>query len=90
MSVKMKMSSLSMPPTFHTFAQPQFMAEHNYEDLKPTDTPSAVPTAIQASNDHPFNPWCAHKPMATQCNQSQYPNPNHNFCTTTIHGTTQL
>ena len=55
------------------------MAQHNYEGLKPTDTPSAVPTAIQASNDHPFNPWCAHNPMATQCNQSQYPNPNHNF-----------
>ena len=63
----------------HTFALTQFMAQHNYEDLNPTDTPSAVPTAIQASNDHPFNPWCAHYPMATQCNQSQYPNPNHNF-----------
>ena len=63
----------------HTFALPQFMAQHNYEVLNPTDTPSAVPTAIQASNDHPFNPWCAHNLMATQCNQSPYPNPNHNF-----------
>ena len=53
------------------------MAQHNCEDLKPADTPSTVPTATQASRDHPFNPRCAHNPMATQCNQSQYPNPNH-------------
>ena len=55
------------------------MAQHNYEGLNPTDTPSTVPTALQASNDHPFNFRCAHNPMATQCNQSQYPNLNHNF-----------
>ena len=47
----------------HTFALPQFMAQHNCEDLKPTDTPSTVPTALQASSDHT---------LATQCNQSQY------------------
>ena len=63
----------------HTFALPQFMAQHNYEGLKPIDNPSAVPIAIHASNDHPFNPWCAHNPMATQCNQSQYPNHDYNF-----------
>ena len=62
----------------HTFALPQFMAQHNYEDLKPTDTPSTVPTAIHATSDQTFNPRCAHNPMATQCNQSQCPNPNHN------------
>ena len=50
----------------HTFALPQFMAQHNCEDLKPTDTPS------KASLDHTFNPKCAHSLMATQCNQSQY------------------
>ena len=55
------------------------MAQHNYEDMNPTDTPSTVPTAFQASGDQPFNPRCAHNPMATQCNQSHYPNPNHNF-----------
>ena len=55
------------------------MAQHNYEDLNPTDTPSTVPTAIQASRDHTFNPRCVNNPMATQCNQSQYPNLNHNF-----------
>ena len=55
------------------------MAQHNYEDLKPTDTPYTVPTATQDASDHTFNPRCAHNPMATQCNQSQYPNHNHNF-----------
>ena len=63
----------------HNFALPQFMAQHNYECLKTTDTPSTVPTAIQASSDHTFNPRCAHNPMATQCNQSQYPNLSHTF-----------
>ena len=58
------------------------MAQHNYEDLKPTDTPITVPTALQATMYHPFNPRCAHNPMATQCNQSQYPNPIHNFALT--------
>ena len=56
----------------HTFTLPQFMAQHNYEHLKPTDTPSTVPIAIQAPSDHTFNPKCAHNLMATQCNQSQY------------------
>ena len=55
------------------------MAQHNYEGLEPTDNPSTVPTAIQASRDHPFNIRCAHIAMATQCNQSQYPNLSHNF-----------
>ena len=63
----------------HTFALPQFMAQHNYEDLRPTDTPSTVPTAIQATSDQTFNPRCAHNPMATQRNQSQYLYPDHNF-----------
>ena len=48
------------------------MAEHNCEDLDPTDDPSTVPTVFQASRDHTSNPECIHDPMATQCNQSQY------------------
>ena len=36
----------------HNFALPQFMAQPNCEDLDPTDTPSEVPTAFQASSDH--------------------------------------
>ena len=60
------------PNLNHNFALPQFMAEHNYEDLDPTDSASTVPTAFQASSDHTSNPKCSHDPMATQCNQSQY------------------
>ena len=63
----------------HTFALSQFMTQHNYEDLDPSDTPSAVPTAYQSPSDHTFNPGCAHNPMTIQCNQPQYPNLNHNF-----------
>ena len=63
----------------HTFALPQFMAQHNYEYLDPTDDPTRVPTAIQATSDQIFSPRCAHNPLTTQCNQSQYPNLNHNL-----------
>ena len=38
----------------HTFALPQFMAQHNYEGLNPNDTPSTVPTAIQTTSDQTF------------------------------------
>ena len=55
------------------------MEQHNYEDLNLTDTPSKVPIAIRASSDHPFNRGCVPNPMATQCNQSQYPNPSYTF-----------
>ena len=51
---------------------PQFLVHNNYEDLDPTDTPSAVPTALQAPSDDTYNPKCAHNPMETQSNQSQY------------------
>ena len=55
----------------HNFAQTQFMAQHNCEDLKPTYTPTTFSTFTQASIDHTSNQICAHNPMATQCNQSQ-------------------
>ena len=61
----------------HTFAFPQFMDQHNYEDQDPTDTPSTVPTAFQVSCNHTLHPGCTHNPMVIQCNQ--YPNPNHNL-----------
>ena len=54
----------------HNFALPQFMAQHNCEDLKPIDTPSTFST--QASSDHTSNQICAHNPMAMLCDQSQY------------------
>ena len=57
----------------HNFSLPQFMAQHNCEDLKLTDTPSTVSTFTQASSHHTSNPICAHNSMATKCNESQYP-----------------
>ena len=48
------------------------MAQHNCEELKLPDTLSTVPTFVQTSSEHTLNPICAHNPMATQCNQSQY------------------
>ena len=50
----------------HTSALPQLMAEHNCEDLEPTDAPSTVPTTVQATSDQTVNPRCAHNPMETQ------------------------
>ena len=61
----------------HTFALPQFMDQHNYEDQDPTDTPSTLPTAFQVSCDHTLHPESTHNPMTIQCNQ--YPNNYHNL-----------
>ena len=63
----------------HTFALPQLTAEHNCEYLQPTNAPTTVPTTNQATRDQAFNSRCDRNPMATQCNQSQYPNPNDSF-----------
>ena len=60
-----------------TYALPQFMDQHNYDDQDPTDTPITASTAYQVSCDHTLHPECAHNPMEIQCNQ--YPNLNHNF-----------
>ena len=46
---------------------------HNCDDLDPTDTPSSVPTTLQAPSDDTYNPKCTHSLMETQCNHSQYP-----------------
>ena len=56
----------------NTFALPQFMAQHNCEGQEPTDDPSTVPTASQASCDYTLKPKYAHNPIVSQCNQSQY------------------
>ena len=53
-------------------ALPQLLTHHNCDDLDPTDTPSAVPTALQAPSDDTSNPKCTHSLMETQCNHSQY------------------
>ena len=69
------------PNPSHNSALPQFLAHHNCEDLDPTDTPSAVPTALQAPNGDTYNSKCAHNPMETQCNQSQSPTLMKQNCT---------
>ena len=62
-------------------ALPQFLTHHNCDDLDLTDTPSAVPTAIQAPSDDTSNPKCTHSLMETQCNHSQYPILMKKICT---------
>ena len=49
-----------------TFALPHFRAQHNYEDLKPTDNPFTVPTFTKADNGHMLNPLCGHNPLTSQ------------------------
>ena len=56
----------------NNFALPQLIAQHNCTDHEPTNTPSAAPTALQVISDLTFNPMCAHNPMTTHCNKSQY------------------
>ena len=62
-------------------ALPQFLTHHNCEDLDPTDTPCAVPTALQAPSDDTSNPKCTHSLMETKCNHSQYPILMKKICT---------
>ena len=59
--------------THQVFARINQSIHHNCVDLDPTDTPSAVPTALQAPSDDTYNPKCTHSLMETQCNHSQYP-----------------
>ena len=66
------MITKAVEPGYFRDGQERADSKHNCEDLKPTDSSSTVPTALQASSDHTFNPKCAHNLMATQCNQSQY------------------
>ena len=57
------------PNPSHNSALAQFLAHHNCEDLDPTDTPSAVPTALQAPKH------CAHNPSTSQVKKSNHTNP---------------
>ena len=57
----------------YVFARINQSKHHNCDDLDPIDTPSAVPTALQAPSDDTYNPKCTHSLMETQCNHSQYP-----------------
>ena len=57
------------PNPSHNSALPQFLAHHNCEDLDPTDTQSAVPTALQAPKH------CTHNPSTSQVKKSNHTNP---------------
>ena len=59
--------------THQVFAMANQSKHHHCDVLDPTDIPSAVPTAHQASSDDTHNPKCTHSLMETQCNHSQYP-----------------
>ena len=59
-------------------ALPQFLKHHNCDDLDPTDTPSAVPTALQAPSDATYYPIlmktnCTHNPSTNQVSKSYKP-----------------
>ena len=69
----MSIQSYQYPNPNHNSALVKFLAHPNCEDLDPTDNPSALPTTLQAPSDETYNPKCAHNPMETQCNQSQFP-----------------
>ena len=62
-------------------ALPPFLTQHNCDDLDLTETPSAVPTALQAHSDDTSNPKCTHSLLETQCNHSQYPILMKKMCT---------
>ena len=73
----------------YVFARVNHSKHHPCDDLDPTDTPSAVPTALQAPSDDTSNPKCTHSLMETQCNHSQYPilmkkNCTHNLSTSQV------
>ena len=41
------------------------MAQHNYGDMKPTDSLSTVPSCTKADTGHVLNPVCPHNPFAS-------------------------
>ena len=61
-------------------ALPKFLTHHNCDDLDPTNTPSAVPTALQAPSDDTYYPIlmkanCTHNPSTSQVSKSYHANP---------------
>ena len=58
--------------THQVLARVNQSKHHHCDDLDLTDTPSAVPTALQAHSDDTSIPKCTHSLMETQCNHSQY------------------
>ena len=52
------------------------MAQHNHGNKEPSDNPSALPTASQASCDHTLKPQCAHNPLDIPVQWSKFIHPN--------------
>ena len=82
-------SSQIQPHQRYVFASVNQSEHLNCDALDPTDTPSPVPTALQAPSDDTCNPKCTHSLMETQCNHSQYPilmkkNCTHNLSTSQV------
>ena len=67
--------------THQVFPSVNQSIHHNCDDLDPSETPSAVPTTLQAPSDDTYNPKCTHILMETQCNHSQYPILMKKICT---------
>ena len=67
--------------THQVFARVNQSKHNHCDDLDLTDTPSAVPTALQAHSDDTSNPKCTHSLLETQCNHSQYPILMKKMCT---------
>ena len=64
----------------YVFARVNHSKHHNCDDLDPIDTPSAVPTALQAPSDDTYNPIlmkknCTHNPPTNQVSKSHKPHP---------------
>ena len=64
----------------YVFARVNQSKHHNCDDLNPTDTPSAVPTALQAPSDDTYYPIlmkanCTHNPSTSQVSKSYHANP---------------
>ena len=61
-------------------ALPKFLTHHICDDLDPTDTPSAVPTALQTPSDDTYSPFlmeqtCDHNLSTSQVSKSYHANP---------------
>ena len=63
----------------YVFARVNHSKHHPCDDLDPTDTPSAVPTALQAPSDDTYYPIlmkanCTHNPSTSQVSKSYHAN----------------
>ena len=59
----MTMQYDNYPIPNRNLALAQLLEHHICDFYDPTDTPGAVPTSLQAPNDHTYKYKCAHNPM---------------------------